>query len=227
MESTAPKKLLLGYWNCRGLGSVLHSLLHFCKVPYEDKVYVEREEWFEQTKPTIALDYPNLPYIIDGDKNITETLAMMHYVVIKGNRRDLLGGSEEKHCKVLEVCSIVNDLRSHIIFLCWTRGDFEKERDEYFGNGRGKAFLAQFNKNLEGKEWIVDTLSIADFWLLEHLDIVAGMNPAFLEPFPNLVGFRERFVTLSEIQEFRKTDKFIKQFFWSGAKPTWNNTQNQ
>ena len=221
MESQ--NKLILGYWNIRGLGGVLHCLLNVCNIPYEEHVYSQREDWFGQTKDTINLDYPNLPYIIDGDKNISETLALMHYVVIKGNRKDLLGGSEENHCKVLEACCVVNDMRAELIALCWTRGDFAKDRDVAFGQGRIKGFLTKLNKNLEGKDWLAGSFSIADFWLLEHLDIIHEIDNALLEPYPHLVSFRKRFLERPEIQAFRKTDKFIKLIFWPGAHPTWNN----
>ena len=67
------KKLVIGYWEIRGLAQPIRYLLEFLQVEYEDKRYhygeapdFNRESWFG-VKHTLGFPFPNLPYLIDGD----------------------------------------------------------------------------------------------------------------------------------------------------------------
>jgi len=68
-------KVVLGYWNIRGLAERVRLLLEYLHVPYEEKIFTPetRPEWFEQLK----IEYlkknsaANLPFLLDGDKLIT------------------------------------------------------------------------------------------------------------------------------------------------------------
>jgi len=234
MESKS-NKLILGYWKVRGLGGILKSLLHYCDIPYEEKIYTSNEEWFNHEKYTLGLDFPNLPYIIDGDKKIAETLALMHYIVIKGNKKELLGGDDDKHVRVLEAYCMIRDLRTAIISVCFTKGDFRKEIEELFtlegpkvfALGAPKVQLRQLETVLGKRDWIVDTLTVADFWLLELLEIILEIDETLLNPYPNLLKFRERFINIPKVKEFRESEHFVKQIFWAGANPTWNNVKKE
>jgi glutathione S-transferase len=43
-------------------------LLEYLGLPFEDKRYAERSEWFEKDKPALATNpLVNLPYLKDGD----------------------------------------------------------------------------------------------------------------------------------------------------------------
>lgn len=51
----------------------------------------DRSEWTnEKEANTLGMEYPNLPYLIDGDVKLTETLAIMKYVCKKW-KPELLG----------------------------------------------------------------------------------------------------------------------------------------
>ena len=41
-----------------------------------------REAW-TSVKPTLGLDFPNLPYLFDGDVKLTETTAVHRYLADK------------------------------------------------------------------------------------------------------------------------------------------------
>jgi glutathione S-transferase len=88
-------KVTLGYWNIRGLAERIRLLLEYVQIPYDEKVFTPetRPEWFETLKPEYVKKNPaaNLPYLLDGDKLITETGAIMVYLCHKANRTDLLG----------------------------------------------------------------------------------------------------------------------------------------
>jgi glutathione S-transferase len=68
------------------------------QVDFEDKQYAvgpgpefDRSQWTD-VKPTLGLDYPNLPYLIDEDFKLTESMAIMKYIAAKW-RPELLGAN--------------------------------------------------------------------------------------------------------------------------------------
>merc|ERR1711871_1626278 len=94
-------KPVLAYWNIRGLAAQCRYLLHYCKVDFEDKMYAQgpppehsKACWFD-VKESIGLDFPNLPYFIDGEVNLTETRAIMKYICHKW-RPELLGTTSKE-----------------------------------------------------------------------------------------------------------------------------------
>lgn len=72
------------YWDIRGLAEPIRMLLSYTKTKYHDQVYVQgdgpafdRSAW-TSVKDTVGLDFPNLPYYIDG--NIKVSTAMTWYI---------------------------------------------------------------------------------------------------------------------------------------------------
>ncbi|KAJ6648836.1 Glutathione S-transferase B, partial [Pseudolycoriella hygida] len=75
-------KIVLGYWqDIHGLASPIRLLLEIAGVDYEEKLYNidDRVDWDEK-KESLEFTYPNLPYIIDGDRKMTEHLPIMRYI---------------------------------------------------------------------------------------------------------------------------------------------------
>jgi len=74
---------------------MIRQLLEYTKLPYEEVKYEEDNEdpWFKVDKPKLLEKNPaaNLPYLIDGDKVVSETAAILVYICHKANRVDLLG----------------------------------------------------------------------------------------------------------------------------------------
>ncbi|KAH7948406.1 hypothetical protein HPB52_021973 [Rhipicephalus sanguineus] len=90
--------LVLGYWDIRGLAEPIRYLLAHAGVPYEDKRYgfgdgpePTRDEWLA-VKYKLDLDFPNLPYIIDGDVRMTQSQAILRYL---GRKHGLAPKDEE------------------------------------------------------------------------------------------------------------------------------------
>ena len=69
--------MILGYWSVRGRGSAIKNLLRYVQADYCDVTYplegphYSREEWFK-VKYLLGLDFPNLPYLIDGNLKLTQ-----------------------------------------------------------------------------------------------------------------------------------------------------------
>jgi glutathione S-transferase len=79
--------LTIAYWKIRGLASNIRFQLAYSgitdyeMVEYEvgDAPEYDTSSWFN-VKPTLGLDFPNIPYLIDGDLKLTETLAIHRYL---------------------------------------------------------------------------------------------------------------------------------------------------
>lgn len=65
------KKVKFGYWGVRGRGQVIRLLLGYLGVEFEDEKYTNGDKWFKEDKLHLGLEFPNLPYLIDGEYNIT------------------------------------------------------------------------------------------------------------------------------------------------------------
>ena len=222
------KNLLLGYWNIRGRGNVVRNLLHYCNVPYEQKFYTKRAEWFNGDKYNVGLDFPNLPYIVDGDVKIAETTALLHYIAIKGNQKKLLGESDIDQVKVSEAISTINDLRMAIRNVCFTKGDFRKDFEELVTKGPAKTLLTNFEKIFEKRDWVTGSLTIADFWFSEQVDVLLEIDSSKLDPYPNILRAHKKFVELPQVKEYRQSDRFFKVWYLPENGPTWNNgTKNE
>ncbi|KAL1480293.1 hypothetical protein MTO96_051158 [Rhipicephalus appendiculatus] len=77
---------VLGYWDLRGLGQPIRNLLVYKGVDFTDKRYkfgpapdYDRGEWLRE-KYTLGLRFPNLPYYIDDDVRLTQSLAILRYL---------------------------------------------------------------------------------------------------------------------------------------------------
>ncbi|KAH8041261.1 hypothetical protein HPB51_014409 [Rhipicephalus microplus] len=83
---------VLGYWNIRSLGQPTRNLLVYKGVEFEDKRYEYDpppdygvSAWLKD-KFTLGLTFPNLPYYIDEDVRLTQSLAILRYL---GRKHDL------------------------------------------------------------------------------------------------------------------------------------------
>ena len=96
------------------------------KVDYELKDYdakiladgtESKEEW-TSVKASMPMDFPNLPYFIDGETKITESYAIMEYICAKWNP-DLLGKDLEARGLVNMLAGIIGPLRLSFAMPCY------------------------------------------------------------------------------------------------------------
>jgi glutathione S-transferase len=73
---------ILGYWCMRGRAGAARALLTHLEVDFENKIYASPQEWAE-AKPNLPLNFPNLPYYIDGDVKMSESMAILRQICRK------------------------------------------------------------------------------------------------------------------------------------------------
>ena len=103
-------KLTFGYWFVRALAQPIRHLLAYCELDFDEVVYSGREQWFEGDKHKLGLDFPNLPYLIDGDLKLTESEAILKYIPERAGKPELLGRTPEDVAHVDNILALTRDL---------------------------------------------------------------------------------------------------------------------
>ncbi|XP_035426523.1 uncharacterized protein LOC118260424 isoform X1 [Cygnus atratus] len=114
---------VLGYWDIRGLAHAIRLLLEHTETPYEDKLYscgeapdYDKSQWINE-KEKLGLDFPNLPYFIDGSTKLTQSNAILRYIARKHN---MCGETEEEKLRVDMLENQVVDFRMSLIVVCYS-----------------------------------------------------------------------------------------------------------
>ncbi|RXN08538.1 glutathione S-transferase Mu 3-like protein [Labeo rohita] len=115
----------LAYWDIRGLAQPIRLLLEYTGTKYEEKFYscgeapnYDRSCWLNE-KEKLGMDFPNLPYLEDGDTKVVQSNAIMRYIARKHN---LCGETEEEQTRVDILENQAMDFRNGFVQLCY--GDF-------------------------------------------------------------------------------------------------------
>lgn len=78
---------MLGYWGIRGLGQVPRLLLTYTKANWKNKIYADRDNWFNKDKKDMGFAFPNLPYLLEGHLKITESMAINRYIINRSQHK--------------------------------------------------------------------------------------------------------------------------------------------
>ena len=120
-------KPVLGYWDIRGLAQGLRYQMVYIGLLFEDRHYVHTEDvfsravWLDQ-RFSMGLDFPNLPYFIDGDIRLTEHMAIHKYVADKW-MPSLLGCSLYEKAHVDMLAGVIWDLKKSATMGCYAGDD--------------------------------------------------------------------------------------------------------
>nr|ABS32297.1 glutathione S-transferase class mu [Cyphoma gibbosum] len=202
----------LGYWKTRGIGQPIRLLLNYVKEEFDDVYYemgdapdYSRDAWLN-VKYTLGMNFPNLPYYIDGDVKVSQSNAILRYIARK---HDLLGKTDEEKTNVDMMLDIAMDMRNGVIKMVYNK-DYEKLIKEY--EPKCKEILAGYEKWLSSHKWFGgDDVTVADFHMYELLDQHRLMIKDVLVPYPNITKFMAAFEALPAIKAYMASDKFMKQ----------------
>ncbi|CAG0900668.1 unnamed protein product [Cyprideis torosa] len=195
----------------RGYANPIQYMLEVAEIPYEFKRYpctLEAVEWKED-KFNLGLNFPNIPYIIDGDVRLTESLAIMRYI---GRKANMVGTTEEEMRLADESGYKALDLRSELTRVLYT--DWTESGKAEFLNPETRlglpGFLKLFDKFLEKKKYLAgEHITFADFLLYESLMWCEMLLPDSTDGYPNVTALRERIHNLPAMQKLRKSEKFV------------------
>lgn len=200
----------LAYWDIRGLAEPLRYILKYVGEEFEDIRYkvgdapeYNRDDWFN-VKFTLGLPFPNLPYYIDDEVQITNTNAIFKYL---GRKYKLDGDTAKEKVDCDVGLEVVMDLRNGFVGICYSNAEkFKENRETYVKNATAK--IAALDKFLGDKSFMAGSkLTVCDFHLYEMLDQHLVFEPSILNDFPKLTEYHQRFQELPGIKEYLKTGK--------------------
>lgn len=196
-------KITIGYWGIKGRGEVLRILCEYLEVPYENKLYADPNAWFGVDKPALRTDFPNLPYVQDGEKVITETEACALYIIGKSGKNDLLGGNQDEIVELAQVKGVITDVYNNFFKIITNKeADVDKAIQETV-----IPKLTLLSKHLGEKDFLLGKLKVVDFifaLFLSHLNI----NGPYLDE--NLKKYLHRFFSVPAIKSYLDSERNLK-----------------
>ena len=198
--------LTLGYWKIRGLAEPIRVLLHYLGVEYKDEFYevgpapdFNCDSWFN-VKFNLGLDYPNIPYLYDGDFKMTESNAILRYICEK-YKPELLGENLKEKAYVNMAIGVIADLGNAKGQLMY--GGKDCPRNEVFKNTL-KNKLNDLNKLLGKNKFIAgEKLTYADFVLAESTETINELLDPIFNEYPNLKRQFDSVCNLPNVKKYR------------------------
>ncbi|XP_063138704.1 glutathione S-transferase Mu 7 isoform X1 [Rattus norvegicus] len=163
----------------------------------------DRSQWLNE-KFKLGLDFPNLPYLIDGSHKITQSNAILRYL---GRKHNLCGETEEERIRVDILENQLMDNRMVLARLCYNP-DFEKLKPGYLEQLPGMMRL--YSEFLGKRPWFAgDKITFVDFIAYDVLERNQVFEATCLDAFPNLKDFIARFEGLKKISDYMKSSRFL------------------
>eukprot|EP01017_Pseudomicrothorax_dubius_P031760 TRINITY_DN408_c0_g1_i1.p1 TRINITY_DN408_c0_g1~~TRINITY_DN408_c0_g1_i1.p1 ORF type:complete len:221 (-),score=48.36 TRINITY_DN408_c0_g1_i1:131-793(-) len=201
-------KLILGDWkDFKGMAEPIRLLLEFMKIPYVEKHYGtnDKEEWQKEVNDKNFL-FPNIPYINDQGKYISDTNTIVLYLCLKYSHPELLGRDDEQKVSLAMLKEVVDDLG-----MILSRVLYHPQGKEFFDQvytERIEGVLEQFSEYLQDKRFLLGPIVWFDIWFFHVLNVLNKITPKVFETFPNLKAYFERIEGLEEISAYYKSDRF-------------------
>ena len=160
-------------------------------------------------KPNLGLDFPNLPYLVDGEVKITESHAIIRYISNKWGGADFSGKDPKDKAIVDMLLGVVSDIKGAATGHCYGSGDLEAVKKIGFDR------MEAVSKFLGAKKFFVgDYLTFVDFFIFEQIELFAwASSNEFLTRYPNLAEFHKRIIGLPKFGEYYNSDRFMKRPF--------------
>ena len=169
MAQAGGDKIKLGYWKFRGLhrGNCSRYLLAYSGAQWENQILPMGGDEWPAIKAGGTIDFPNLPFLIDGDVNVTETVAVHRYICDKF-KPELLGNTPAEKAKVSQLCSIFDSKIMDIVKILFVAETTREQLSEKALAGleaSGAKLLADDRQFVTGAN-----PCLADFILFEEIN---------------------------------------------------------
>lgn len=205
------QKIKYGYWGVRGAGQVGRLLLAYTGATWENVKYTTREDWFDKDKKGLGLQFPNLPYLIDGDFKLTESRAINSYIIKKSGKTELLGKNLKDEARVECLIGVFTDVRTALMPLV-----FDPEWKNKLNDAVAKITpkLDELSKFYGDNEFSLGYLTLADFYISEFSYYVENIAPEVYAKYSFLKKTRTAFEALPEIKKYYADETSLKGPFF-------------
>ena len=222
------EKPILGYWDMRGIGGPIRALFTHLQVDFEDRQYgptddpeYTKQDWID-VKMTLGLDFPNLPYLIDGDVKLTNTTAILRYICKKW-KLEYLGDSAATAGRADMYMEEASTAFWKFIMPLLTEGEAKRQEVTAISNGVLDTFVSFRGDHLFAAD---DVPTYVDFFMYEFLIKIKVFDPSLVASRPKVGEYLELVQGLHHVDTYEKEacNKLVVPGFakWNG-KVDWNN----
>ena len=206
--------IYLGYWNIRGLAQGIRYMLEYIEHPYEEIQYEQGDapnysvEAWTSVKHTFGLDFPTLPYLIDGNFKLTNNLAIMIYLA-QSYAPELIGQNPLEMATIDMMYAQLKDITSALYAPCYQGADREELKN--MAKSKMQPIVAYLGK----KDYLLGAeVSILDFCLLELCDFVQFLtDDEFLTENPTMKTYYARMRGSRKIHLYINSDRYNEMPF--------------
>ena len=205
----AGSRLIYGYWPIRAgpRGSINRHILYYKGVDFEDLKHTG-ETW-AAFKASGELEFPNLPYIIDGDFKLTESKAVTCYLCEK-YAPELLGANVAEKGKVLMLQNVIADWFMGVAGMTFSNEDRDAAIE------KAMTTIAPIAAALGSNDWFVGSgLTFIDFLMWEVCETVNGLcqDTRLFTAHANLQAHHARVAAIPAFAAYVASDKFTRTPF--------------
>eukprot|EP00357_Protocruzia_adherens_P029154 CAMPEP_0115016766 /NCGR_PEP_ID=MMETSP0216-20121206/27669_1 /TAXON_ID=223996 /ORGANISM="Protocruzia adherens, Strain Boccale" /LENGTH=167 /DNA_ID=CAMNT_0002387359 /DNA_START=219 /DNA_END=722 /DNA_ORIENTATION=+ len=148
----------------------------------------------------MGIDFPNLPYYIDKNVQLTQTIAILLYVSEKFGT-NLMGKTLKNRAKIFEIFGEWNDHKDLMTDVC-----YDRDGVDLVASGALETVVERLEYSerfIGGQVFLVgEDITWVDFFVWEQLDLILHVLPRSLDKYPKLKAYHERFRQLPELQSY-------------------------
>lgn len=206
--------IVLGYWPTKGLGAYIKLILNHLGTEYTEEV-ADFETYFQGEKANLGLDFPNLPYLKDGDLNVSEHRAIVHYIIMKSGQTSLKGNNAIEQTQAIQIEGVIDDIFYNGLFpAAYLSGDnyLEKMKELSEDTSSTSQKFKSLNDYLGDNEYFIGNhLTYVDIkvaYFVHFYEWIYGLAklPDLVSKYPNLVNLKKRIYGLDTIKPFVESD---------------------
>lgn len=200
-------KITIAYWGIKGRGEPLRHIAAYTGLDFENKLYTDPNEWFGKDKPALKSEFPNLPYILDGDVVVTESEACALYLIHKSKKLDLVGTNAEEVVHLTQIKGVLNDTLNALYKVGMNKDLSEADLAKGIQDNVVPK-VTNLAKHLGNKEWFLGRLTLVDFFFVQVLKHLS-LNSTIVKDL-NLCEYIKRYDELPAIKAYTASDKDVK-----------------
>jgi len=197
----------LGYWEIKGRAEAIRFELAYLGIEYKEVNPASREE-VAVIAEKHQLDFPNLPYLVDGDFHLTESLAIPLYIANKAGASDLFGKAGPEKATHQMLVGLLQDFNQSLyeVFFSSDYNTLFDQKAAYFNKK-----LKQLSDFLGQKQFFLGYVTYSDLLFYSYFHglqvILRSLDKAgSIESHANLNGLNQRVAGLKGIKEFLAND---------------------
>jgi glutathione S-transferase len=197
----------LGYWGIKGRAEAIRLELAYLNLAYNEVNPTSPAEVAVLAEKH-HLDFPNLPYLVDGDYHLTESLAIPLYIASKAGNTELFGKIGKDQAIHQMIVGVLQDFNQSL-YEVYFSADYVNLFEQKLGFFNKK--LKQLSEFLGQKQFFLGYVTYSDFLFYSYIHglqvLIRSLDKtSAVESYANLDGLIHRVSQLDGVREFLASD---------------------